>query len=118
MISTQVIDTAIGHPAANIPTVLDYFVAETGWQEVGKSVTDEDGIIETFGETSGETSGENEASGDSPPAGIYRLTYDIAAYQTDPFFPTIGVTFEVTDTTDDCHVTLNLSPFGYTVSRG
>jgi len=110
MISTQVIDTAIGRPAENVPIVLDYFVADQGWQEAGHNFTDEDGIIETFGE--------NEAFGDTPPAGIYRLTYDIAAYQSDPFFPTIGVTFEVTDNADDCHLALHLSPFGYSVSRG
>jgi 5-hydroxyisourate hydrolase-like protein (transthyretin family) len=122
MISTQVIDTAIGRPAPNLPVVLDVFIVDRGWQEAGHSFTDDDGIIETFGETfgqsSGETSEENVNSGDTPPAGIYRLTYDVAAYRTDAFFPTIGVTFEITDPADDCHVAVHLSPFGYSVSRG
>jgi hydroxyisourate hydrolase len=104
MISTQVIDTALGHPAANIPVVLDYFATGHGWRELSAHVTDSDGIVETFAENAA--------------AGIYRLTFDIAAYQADPFFPTIGVTFEVTDTEDDCHLALLLSPYGYTVSRG
>ena len=104
MISTQVIDTALGHPAGNIPVVLDHFATGRGWLELGGGVTDPDGIIETFGE--------------DPAAGIYRLTFDIAAYQPEPFFPTISVTFEVTDAEDDCHLALHLSPYGYSVSRG
>jgi 5-hydroxyisourate hydrolase len=105
MISTQVIDTSIGRPATSVPVVLDYFVPSKGWQEFAHDFTDADGIIEHFGE-------------DAPAAGIYRLTYDIAAYQTDPFFPTIGITFEITQTADDCHLALHLSPFGYSVARG
>lgn len=110
MISTQVIDTSIGRPAANVPVVLDYFVASKGWHEAGHSFTDADGIVEQFGE--------DNALGATPAAGIYRLTYDIAAYQTHPFYPTIGVTFEITQTADDCHLALHLSPFGYSVARG
>jgi 5-hydroxyisourate hydrolase len=104
MISTQVIDTALGHPAANIPIVLDYFVTGHGWREIGDGVTDPDGIIETFAEDSA--------------AGLYRLTFDIAAYQPEPFFPSINVTFEITNTEDDCHLALYLGPYTYSISRG
>ena len=109
MISTQVIDTSIGRPAAGVPVVLDYFVS-SGWQETGTGVTDTDGIIEQFGE--------HDSPGTNLQSGIYRLTYDIAAYQTDPFFPTINVIFEITQTADDCHLALHLSPFGYSFVRG
>ena len=104
MISTQVIDTALGHPAANIPIVLDYFVTGHGWREIGNGVTDPDGIVETFDE--------------EPATGFFRLTFDIAAYQAAPFFPSISVTFEITNTEDDCHLALHLGPYSYSISRG
>lgn len=103
MITTQVIDTTAGRTAALVPVLLDYFVTGEGWQEIGQGVTDSDGLVENFGE--------------SPGAGIYRLTFDVAAYQAEPFFPTIGITFEILDPDQDCHLALLLSPFAYSVSR-
>lgn len=103
MITAQVIDTSLGRTAALVPVLLDHFTTGGGWQEIGQGVTDAEGLVEGFGEP--------------PGAGIYRLTFDVAAYQADPFFPTIGVTFEVGDTEQDCHLALLLSPFAYSVSR-
>ena len=103
MITAQVIDTALGRTAALVPVLLDYFVAGHGWQEIGQGVTDSEGLVESFGEP--------------PGAGIYRLTFDVAAYQAEPFFPAIGVTFEVVDVEPDCHLALLLSPFAYSVAR-
>jgi 5-hydroxyisourate hydrolase len=104
MISTQIIDISLGRPAADIPVILDLFVTGHGWREIGQGVSDSDGIVETFGETGG--------------PGIYRLTYDVASYRSDPFFPSINVTFEIGGSDDDCHLALHVSPFGYSVSRG
>ncbi len=39
MITTQVLDTARGAPAARIPVQLDIFITGQGWHEVGHSVT-------------------------------------------------------------------------------
>ena len=103
MITAQVIDTALGRTAALVPVLLDHFVTGAGWQEVGQGVTDSQGLVESLGAPPGE--------------GIYRLTFDVAAYQVDPFFPTIGVTFEVRDAQQDCHLALLLSPFAYSVAR-
>ena len=104
MISIQVIDISLGRPAVNIPVVLDLFVTGHGWREIGQAVTDADGIVETFGESGAPS--------------IYRLTFDIAAYRSDPFFPSINVTFEISPSDEDCHIALHLSPYGYSVSRG
>jgi 5-hydroxyisourate hydrolase-like protein (transthyretin family) len=104
MISTQVIDISLGRPAATIPIVLDFFVTGHGWREIGQGVSDSDGIVESFGPSA------------SP--GIYRLTYDIAAYRSDPFFPSILVMFEVGASDEECHLALHVSPYGYAVSRG
>src|SRR5262249_23921857 len=104
MISTQVTDISLGRPAATIPIVLDLFVTGHGWREIGQGVSDSDGIVESFGENT------------TP--GIYRLTYDIASYRSDHFFPSVNVMFEVGASDDECHLALHLSPYGYSVSRG
>jgi 5-hydroxyisourate hydrolase-like protein (transthyretin family) len=103
MITAQVIDTALGGSAALVPVLLDHFVTGDRWEEVGQGVTDADGLAENLGEPAD--------------TGIYRLTFDVAAYQADPFFPTIGVMFEVRDAQEDCHMALLLGQFSYSVSR-
>jgi len=104
MITTQVLDTATGEPAARIPVELDVFISGHGWRDAGRGVTNTDGRILDFGET--------------PAAGVYRMMFDVGVHFPDSFFPTISVTFEVDDPNDTFHVPLLLSPFGYTVYRG
>jgi 5-hydroxyisourate hydrolase len=104
MITTQVLDTATGQPAALVPVELDVFVTGHGWRDAGRGVTNPDGRILDFGE--------------APAPGIYRLMFDVEAYIPDAFFPTISITFEVRDENAHYHVPLLLSPFGYTTYRG
>jgi 5-hydroxyisourate hydrolase len=104
MITTHVIDTARGEPAARIPVELDVFVSGHGWRDAGRGVTNSDGRVLDFGE--------------APVPGIYRLMFDVAVHIPDSFFPTISITFEVRDEKGHYHVPLLLSPFGYTTYRG
>jgi len=104
MITTHVQDSNRGTPATRIPIELDLFEASKGWVEVGHGITNTEGDIEDFGE--------------HPAPGIYRLMYDVASYQTDAFFPSIAVTFEVRDPHEPHHIELVLSPFGYSTHRG
>jgi 5-hydroxyisourate hydrolase len=104
MITTHVLDIASGEPAARIPVELDVFITGHGWRDAGRGVTNPDGRILDFGET--------------PAAGIYRLSFDVAVHFPDAFFPTISITFEVRDQNEHYHVPLLLSPFGYTTYRG
>jgi 5-hydroxyisourate hydrolase len=105
MISTHVLDTAQGAPAARLPVELDVFISGQGWREAGHAVTDEHGRIERFGE--------------AVAPGVYRLVFDVAAYMPQCFFPSIAVTFEIHNASDEhYHVPLLLSPFGYTTYRG
>jgi 5-hydroxyisourate hydrolase len=103
MISTYVLDTARGLPAPRLPVQLDVFITGHGWREAGHGVTDQGGRIADFGEP--------------PAAGIYRLMYDIAAYNPRSFFPSIAVTFDVEDAGDHYHMPLVLSPFSYITYR-
>jgi len=104
MITTHVLDTATGQPAARIPVELDVFVSGHGWRDAGRGVTNTDGRVLDFGET--------------PAQGIYRLMFDVGVYIPDAFFPTVSITFEVRDENDHYHVPLLLAPFGYTTYRG
>jgi len=104
MITTDVQDSSRGAPGARMPVQLDLFVAAQGWVEVGYGITNAEGRIEEFGE---------------PPApGIYRLMFDAATYMPHGFFPSITITFEVRDVTERYHITLVVSPYGYSAYRG
>jgi len=104
MITTHVLDTALGKPARAVPIRLD--VAEgTTWRTLGTGATDDDGRLRTL----------------TPPGpvtpGTYRLTFDTAAYGT-TFFPTVDIVFSITDGNAHYHVPLLLSPYGYSTYRG
>jgi 5-hydroxyisourate hydrolase len=104
MITTHVLDTARGKPAAGIPVELHTLVTGQGWRSVGRGITSPDGRIEDFGE--------------SRAAGLYRLTFDVAAHMSDAFFPSISITFEVRDPFERYHIPLLLAPFSYSTYRG
>ncbi len=104
MITTQVVDIARGCPAVHVPVDLDFFITGQGWFEAGHGLTNDEGRVLGFNE--------------SPAAGVYRMTFDVAAYMPRAFFPSIAVTFEVQDPDEDYQVPLLLGPFGYTTYRG
>ncbi|HEX5120664.1 MAG TPA: hydroxyisourate hydrolase [Pseudonocardiaceae bacterium] len=101
MITTHVLDTAAGRPAAGVPVRLEA-LADTGWHTVGQAVTDDDGRVRDFGV--------------APAVGRYRLTFDTEARSA--FFPEISVTFVVTDPSQHHHVPILLSPFAFSTYRG
>jgi 5-hydroxyisourate hydrolase len=104
-ISTHVLDTARGRPAAGVQVALE--VRSGGnWAEVASATTDSDGRVSTLLNGPLET-------------GDYRLRFDTAGYLgDDAFFPEVTVTFTVTATEEHHHVPLLLSPFGYATYRG
>lgn len=103
MITTQVTDIARGVPGPRIPVELDVFITGQGWREVGHGITTLDGLIEDFGEPAA--------------PGVYRLSFDVGAYNPHSFFPSITVTFEVRDPEEKYHIPLFLSDFGYSTCR-
>jgi 5-hydroxyisourate hydrolase len=107
VITTHVLDTALGRPAAGVPVVLERADGDA-WQPVGSGATDADGRLRTLGAPA--------------VAGVYRLRFDTGAYfraagQTG-FYPVVEVVFEVADPTGHFHVPLLLSPYGYSTYRG
>ena len=110
-ITTHVLDTARGRPAAGVPIVLERADAAGAWQRLGQGATDGDGRLRTL-----------LPDGEQPAAGVYRLTFDTQAYfaatGTDSFFPAVHITFQVSAPEQHYHVPLLLSPFGYSTYRG
>ena len=107
-ITTHVLDTSRGCPAAGVPVVLDREV-DSGWQTVGRATTDANGRA-------------GDLLSSALREGRYRLTFDTGVYFTAlgdaGFYPEVSVTFTVSSGEEHYHVPLLLSPFGYTTYRG
>jgi 5-hydroxyisourate hydrolase len=110
-ITTHVLDTSRGRPAAGVPVVLEHQQPDRAWARVGHGETDADGRLRSL-----------LADARQPVAGIYRLRFDTGSYFTAlgirAFYPDVTVTFEIADAAAHYHVPLLLSPFGYSTYRG
>ena len=106
MITTHVLDTTRGRPAAGIPVTLAFQVSEHEWTSLGEDVTDADGRARSL----------------TPPGtkltkGSYRLIFDVKSYEPG-FYPSVILVFHVDAPDEHYHVPLLLSRFGYTTYRG
>ena len=109
-VTTHVLDTAAGRPAAGVPVTL-HAREQDRWVEVGAGVTGPDGRLAGLA-----------SAGATQRAGLHRLVFDTGAYFAQHgqagFYPEVSVVFEVTDPADHYHVPLLLAPWGYTTYRG
>ena len=109
-ISTHVLNTASGKPAAGVAIVLQY-QAGKNWEELGRGLTDLQGRAADL-----------YLSKKPLQAGTYRLVYETGVYfkgqGTKTFFPQVEIIFEIEKTDEHYHVPLLLSPFGYSTYRG
>src|SRR5438093_11369759 len=101
-ISTHVLDTTHGRPAAGIPVTLEFQGSDRTWKQVGHGLTDSDGRL-----------GNLLDSGAALVEGVYRLTFDVEAYQQG-FYPNIVVLFRVDNPEDHYHIQLLLRKLRYT----
>jgi 5-hydroxyisourate hydrolase len=107
-ISTHVLDSALGRPAAGVPVALWRAAPQ---ELLAQGVTDTDGRVRRLGDP-------------DLPAGPYRLVFDTAAYFAATgqraFYPEVIVSFITENGTggDRYHVPLLLSPFAYSTYRG
>lgn len=110
-ITTHVLDTALGRPAAGIAVVLDRRAADGQWAEVGSGHTDSDGRLKTL-----------YPAVNPLQAGVYRLTFDTRRYfeslGAKAFYPEVVVVFQTQVGESHYHVPLLLNPFGFTTYRG
>jgi 5-hydroxyisourate hydrolase len=109
-ISTPILDTALGRPAQSVLVVLEIKKGK-GFSEIAKGRTNTDG-----------RASELLPANHVLVAGTYRLTFDTDAYFTavgaTSFYPTVQITFTITDPGQHYHVPLLLSPYGYSTYRG
>lgn len=110
-ITTHVLDTAHGHPAAGIAVTLERRDGPGRWSLIGRGVTDADGRQRSLMPDAG-----------SAPPGTYRLTFATGAYFAGlglrSFYPEVAVSFDVAQGEAHYHVPLLLSPFGFSTYRG
>ncbi|MHA3083282.1 hydroxyisourate hydrolase [Acinetobacter sp. ANC 5383] len=106
MISTHILDTHLGKPAAAVTVKL--FEAASH-KLLGQGQTDVDGRLKDFGLT-------------AITAGEYQLEYEILPYfaskQLETFFTKVCIQFYVADPQEHYHVPLLISPFAYSTYRG
>jgi 5-hydroxyisourate hydrolase len=110
-ISTHVLDTSLGRPAAAVPVHLERRSSSGAWQTVASGETDSNGRCRDL------------ASSDDPLSpGVYRITFDTERYfgtlGVDGLYPVVAVTFVVREATSHYHIPLLVSPNGYTTYRG
>ena len=99
-LSTHVLDTSRGRPAAGVPVRLEDALGDV----LGEGVTDADGRVGRLG-------------ADLDP-GAYVLRFDTGAYLgPEAFYPEVAVTFRIV-ADEHHHVPLLLNPFGYATYRG
>jgi 5-hydroxyisourate hydrolase len=122
-ISTHILDTARGRPAADVPVALEAW-AGGGWQRLGESVTGADGRIgdlPAFGPPG--PSGPPDPYGPPAPPGratcrlVFAVRDYLVAQHGSAFFAEITVAFAA-GPGEHYHVPLLLAPYGYSVYRG
>ncbi|MGH7764849.1 MAG: hydroxyisourate hydrolase [Candidatus Dormibacteraceae bacterium] len=108
-ISTHVLDTMRGTPAAGLEVSLSRREPDGDWKPVGEAVTDADGRVRDLAQ-------QELDSGD------YRIEFATRPYfersGLSAFFPQVSVVFSLEDASGHVHVPLLLSPFGYTIYKG
>ena len=106
-VTTHVLDTARGRPAAGVDVVLERFGSEV--DAVGAGRTDEDGRVDGLGP-------------DRLEMGDYRLRFATAAYfanlgQT-ALYPEVVIVFTLHQPDQHYHLPLLLGPFSFSTYRG
>jgi 5-hydroxyisourate hydrolase len=109
-ISTHILDTALGRPAANVPITLA-FIENGVWTSVNNAISDADGRCKHL----------LPATQTLQP-GIYRIHFETSVYykqnRLEGLYPYVEIVFTVSDEEQHYHVPLLLTANGYTTYRG
>ena len=110
-LSTHVLDTSRGRPAAGVDISLERLNAGEGWSPLAQAATDDDGRVKHF------VLNEPDLG-----AGTYRLVFSVEKYFKElsqkSFYPEVSVAFVIEPGAEHYHVPLLISPFGYSTYRG
>ena len=109
-ITTHVLDTAQGKPAAGIEIRLESLSPDNTWLELAKGITNADGRIPDLLDDDVRLE-----------PGQYRMVFEVASYfsaqQVKYFYPYVSVSF-ILDSANHYHISLLISPFSYSTYRG
>jgi len=112
-ISTHILDTNLGRPAANVPITLSEFrgdAADRSWHQIGSAFTDQDGRCKTL-------LGDHQLV-----ATDYKLHFGVGAYfrglHHSSLYPYVEIVFTISDPLQHYHIPLLLTANGYTTYRG
>jgi len=108
-LSTHILDTHLGKPAANVSLTLSKLAGDT-WTGIGHGATDPDGRCKTL-------------LGDAPlEAATYKIRFATAEYydaqRLTGLYPYVEIVFTVTDPAQHYHIPLLLTANGYSTYRG
>ncbi len=108
-ISTHILDTSRGRPAAGVDVALRRQQADGNFSIIKTGVTDADGRVKGLVEGQPET-------------GVYQLRFATGAYfqahKVAALYPVVEIIFVVDQAGEHYHVPLLLSPFGFSTYRG
>ncbi len=108
-ITTHILDTERGKPAAGVAVALWQQVAGQ-WQEINTGLTDDDGRVEQWQKPL------------SINSGLYQLVFATGDYfarlNVASFYPQVSISFYVADAQEHFHVPLLLAAHGYSTYRG
>lgn len=110
-ITTHVLDTSLGRPAAGVAVAL--FLADPNgiYVELSRGETDADGRLGSLLPASSPAQ-----------VGRYRLDFAVGPYferqERATLYPSVSIVFDLTDAGSHYHIPLLLSPFGYSTYRG
>ena len=109
-ISTHILDTALGRPAADVPLTLARMTNGV-WSVINDATTDPDGRCKQL----------------LPPTytlqnGVYRIRFDTDVYfkqhKLEGLYPYVEIVFSVSQKEQHYHIPLLLTANGYTTYRG
>ncbi len=107
-ITSHVLDTSIGQPAAGVAVRLEH-VGDAGGAALATATTDRDGRVADW-------------LPGGVPAGSYRLVFETGAWfraaGRESLYERVVVEFKVPDSVPHYHLPVLLAPFGYSTYRG
>jgi len=104
-ITTHVLDSAAGKPAAGVAVTLERQGPSGGWEPLAQGRTDADGRVRDL-----------LPEDHTLKPGLYSLRFDTSAQSA--FFPEVVIRFCVEEPGQHFHVPLLPSPFSFTTYRG
>lgn len=109
-ITSHILNTTLGKPAAGVLIVLYRQTNDDDWEEIVRGITNQDGRIADW-----------LPKDEVLDTGNYKLKFETGDYfkqlQLPSFYPFVEIVFSITDGSH-YHVPLLLNPYGYSTYRG